>query len=272
MTDISPSPRLALITGASAGIGTSIARLYASKGFNLALVARREDRITKLAAELSAQFGMSAYAFACDLSVPDAPGEIMDMVENACGPVDILVNNAGYGIAKRYHETDWTDQAAFLQLMLTTPCEMTHRVLPGMRARGFGRIVNIASIAGLAPPASGHTLYAAVKAGLVRFSQSLNAENDGSGVHVTAVCPGMTYSEFHDVNGQRPKVSKLPGWMWQSAEAVALESWTASEANKAMHVTGRYNRLMWSAARLLPENMAFGIMKKRSAALGKDGR
>ena len=264
--------RLALITGASAGIGAAIAKEYAAKGCDLALTARRADRLDTLALEIQDAHGVKVDTFVSDLSRASASGDLLDKVEDACGAVDILVNNAGYGIAKRFHETEWRDQSAFLQLMLTTPCAMTHRLLPGMRQRGYGRIINIASIAGLAPPASGHTLYAAVKAGLVRFSQSLNAENEDSGVHVTAICPGMTMSEFHDVNGQRDKVSRLPRWMWQTAEDVARETHKASEANKAIHVTGRYNRLMWSTARLLPENLAFSIMKKRSAALGKDGR
>lgn len=266
------TPRLALVTGASSGIGEALARLYAEKGCDLALTARRAERLEALGRELADAHGVQVETFAADLSRPSAPGDVIDRVEDRCGAIDILVNNAGYGIAKRYVETEWAEQAGFLQLMLTTPCAMTHRVLPGMRARGYGRVVNIASIAGLAPPAAGHTLYAAVKAGLVRFSQSLNAENAGTGVHVTAVCPGMTYSEFHDVNGQRDKVRKLPGWMWQTSPAVAREAWRASEANKPMHVTGRTNRLMWSASRLLPESLAFAIMKGRSAALGKDGR
>ncbi len=122
--------------------------------------------------------------------------------------VDALVNNAGYGLLGAYAQTSWADQSAFLQVLLVSVCGLTHKVLPGMVERGFGRIVNVASLAGLAPGAAGHTLYAATKSFLVKFSQSLHLETQGAGVHVSALCPGFTYSEFHDVNGTCAQVSQ----------------------------------------------------------------
>src|SRR5690606_20127117 len=107
------------------------------------------------------------------------------------------------------------------QVMQTGVAELCHRFLPAMEAAGYGRILNIASLAGLVPASAGHTLYGPNKAWLIRFSETLALECRERGVHVTAICPGFTWSEFHDVNGMRGNVSKLPGYLWQDAESVA---------------------------------------------------
>ena len=264
--------RCALVTGASAGIGAAFARAYAQMGADVVLTARRSEPLAALAQELKDTYQVNALALPFDLSVPETPEQLIDAAVSELGAVDILVNNAGYGVAKRFHEVDWETHNAFLRVLLHAPCELAHRALPHMQKQNWGRIINIASIVALVPPASGHTLYACSKAGLLRFSQSLNAEQDGTNVKVTAVCPGLTWSEFHDVNGQREKVSKMPGYMWQTAEAVAKEGIRANEANKSRYITGRVNRMIFSMAQHLPEDIATGIMKRRSASLGKDGR
>ena len=204
--------RLALITGASAGIGAAFARIYASHGYDVALTARRLDRLEALAAEIRMRFGVEAYAISADLADPGGVDAVLAAVAAEGREIDALVNNAGYGLPGTFDKTSWADQSAFLQVMLTSVCEMTHKVLPGMVERRFGRIVNVASLAGLAPGSAGHTLYAATKSFLVKFSQSLHLENLANGVHASALCPGFTLSEFHDVNGTRAQVSQsLPG-------------------------------------------------------------
>jgi short-subunit dehydrogenase len=150
--------RLALVTGASAGIGAALARIYASHGYDVALTARRLDRLEALAAEIRLRFGVEAYPIAADLSDPAGVDTVLAGVEAQGRVVDALVNNAGYGLPGAYAQTSWADQSAFLQVMLTSVCGLTHKVLPGMVERGFGRIVNVASLAGLAPGAAGHTL------------------------------------------------------------------------------------------------------------------
>ena len=184
--------KLALVTGASAGIGAAFARALASHGYDVALTARRLDRLEKLAEEISLRYGVETLIVAADLSEPEAPGQILDFLTAHGRTVDVLVNNAGYGLPGTYAETRWEDQRAFIQVMMTAPAELAHRVLPGMMHRGFGRIVNVASLAGLLPGSAAHTLYGASKAFLVKFSQSLHLEAEAAGVHVTALCPGFT--------------------------------------------------------------------------------
>lgn len=254
--------RLALVTGASAGIGAAFARTLAARGWDLALTARRTERLQALARELHARHGARALVAPADLARPGGAQELLDQIAAAGGVVEALINNAGYGLASAYAETSWADQSAFLQVMVTAPCELAHKVLPGMIERRFGRIVNVASVAGLVPPAAGHTLYAASKSLLIRFSESLHLEAAPHGVHVTALCPGFTYSEFHDVNGTRQRVhAATQRWMWLQAEAVAEAGWRAVEANRPLAVPGLGYKLITAAARLVPERAALAFMR-----------
>ncbi|HYD46325.1 MAG TPA: SDR family oxidoreductase [Phenylobacterium sp.] len=259
-----PSARVALVTGASAGIGEAFARLYAAEGCDLVLTARREDRLRRLAAELGERFGVDAQVIAADLADPAAPAAIVEALRGR--PVDILVNNAGYGLPGVYAETRWADQQAFLQVLLTAVCELTHRLLPGMIARRYGRVINVASLAGLVPGGPGSTLYGATKSFLVGFSESLNIETAESGVHVTALCPGFTWSEFHDANGARERVNRnVPRWAWQDAEAVARAGMRAVEANRAVAVPGLANKAIALLARLTPDAWALALMRAQAA-------
>jgi hypothetical protein len=133
-----------------------------------------------------------------------------------------------------------------------------------MQQRGYGRIVNVASLAGLVPGTAGHTLYGASKAFLIKFSQSLALENAATGVHVCALCPGFTYSEFHDVTGTRGLVSKMPKWMWLSADAVVREGLDAVEHGDAVRVTGRVNRAIKALVKLIPDRLGLRLVQRRS--------
>jgi len=257
-----------LITGGSAGIGAAIAREYAGRGWNVALAARREAPMVALAEELKGM-GVETGVFVVDLFEEKTCRALFDQVVAQMGSVDGLVNNAGYGHPNSYLDSPWEAHARFNQLMLTAPCELTHIAAGPMVERGYGRIINVASLAGHMPGSRGHTLYAAVKSYLIKFSESLNAELSSAGVHVSALCPGFTYSEFHDVNGTREQVSKMPDFMWQTAEDVAAEAVEACERNKAVHVTGRANRLLAMLPRLLPAQMSRNIMARNSEKFRK---
>lgn len=246
--------KLALVTGASAGIGAAFARIFASHGYDVALTARRADRLERLGEEIRLRYGVETLALPADLSRPEASDEILAGLEAHGRTVDALVNNAGYSVTGAYANTAWEDQSAALQVMLIAVCEMSHKVLPRMRENRFGRIVNVASLAGLLPGAAGATLYAATKSFLIRFSQSLHLENAADGVHVTALCPGFTFSEFHDVNGSRERVSDAtPEWLWQGADEVAAVGYEAVEAGRVLAVPGAPNKAIAAAARLIPE-------------------
>lgn len=262
--------RLALITGASAGIGAAFARIYASHGYDVALTARRLDRLEALAAEIRLRFGVEAYAIAADLADPAGVDAVLAAITVEGRDVDALVNNAGYGLPGTYDQTSWADQSAFLQVMLTSVCGLTHKVLPGMVERRFGRVVNVASLAGLVPGAAGHTLYAATKSFLVKFSQSLHLENLSNGVHVSALCPGFTLSEFHDVNGTRAQVSQsLPAWMWLGADEVAAAGYEAAEANRPVCVTGAPNKAIAVLAKIIPDEWALALIANQGGKFRK---
>ena len=244
--------RVALITGASAGIGAAFAEVFAAEGFDVVLVARREDRLQALAARLRDAHGVTAHAVAADLAEPGASDRILAELAARGIHVDALVNNAGYGVPGAYLRSPWERHDAMLRVMVTSVTELTHRLLPPMLGKGYGRIINVASLAGLVPAPGGHTLYAATKAFLIKFSEALGHEVRGKGVHVTALCPGFTYSEFHDVTGTREQMKRLPSWLWMEAAAVAREGYDAVMAGVPVHVNGRVNRTIATLVKVAP--------------------
>jgi hypothetical protein len=264
MNTAATTSRWALVTGASAGIGAAFARELASRGASLVLTARREDRLAVLAAELLQCHGTRVECIAADLADPTAPEKLCSEIARRGIAVDTLINNAGYGLPGSFVSQPWPKHAEFIQVLMTAPCELAHLLLPGMQRRGHGRIVNIASLAGHIPGSAGHTLYGASKAFLIKFSQSLALENRRHGVNVCAVCPGFTYSEFHDVTGTRGVVSKMPKWMWLSAEEVARVGMDAVERGEVVYVTGRVNRLIKTLFKLLPDRFALRVIQKRA--------
>ncbi len=260
------SRRLCLVTGASAGIGAAFARVYAANDWDVALTARRGDRLEALAQDLTAAHGVEALTIAADLADPAAPAAIVERIHASGRDIDGLVNNAGYGLRGAFTSTAWEEQARFLQIMLQAPTELCHRVLPGMRARGFGRIINIASVMGHMNATAGSTLYGPVKHFLVRLAEGLHMENKPHGVHVTAVSPGFTLSEFHDVNGMREKVSSsLPSWAWQTADQVAKQGYAACEAGAAIRVTGALNKLAVGVNKLMPDPIGRAMVAKQAS-------
>lgn len=262
--------RLALVTGASAGIGAAFARLLAARGYDLALTARRADRLDALAAELRQGFGVTVLTAPADLAEAGAADGILDHVAQQGRHIDALVNNAGYGLPGAFADTRWEDQRDFLQVMVTAPTELAHKVVGGMVDRRFGRIVNVASLAGLVPGAAGHTLYGAAKSYLIKTSQSLHLETAPHGVHVSALCPGFTFSEFHDVNGTRAQVSgATPRWLWMDAGPVVAAGWRAVEANQAVCVPGAANKALAALAKLVPDDLALAIIARQSRRFRK---
>lgn len=266
------SRRLALVTGASSGIGAAFARVYARHGFELALTARRADRLHRLADDLRLRHGVESLVIPDDLADAGAPARILAQLEANGRVVDALINNAGYGVPGAYASTAWPQQNAFLHVQVMAACELTHKVLPGMTERGFGRVVNVASLVGLLAGAPGHTLYGAAKAFLVRFSQSLHLETQGSGVHVSVLCPGYTYSEFHDVTRTRRQVSdQTPPWMWLGADEVAEAGYEAAEANRPICVTGAPNKAIAALAKIVPDEWAMALMASQGARFRRTG-
>jgi short-subunit dehydrogenase len=258
----------ALVTGASAGIGAAFARELAARGHSLVLTARRADRLDAIADELRAKHRVEVTCIPCDLADPNAPQFLDEEVARRGLAVGTLVNNAGYGVTGTFLSKPWQTHADFIQVLMTAPAELCYRFLPGMRARGQGRIVNVASLAGLVPAPAGHTLYAASKAYLIKFSQALALENRAHGVNVCALCPGFTWSEFHDVTGTRAQMKGMPRWMWMAAEPVVRDALDAVERGEVVRVSGRINRGIKRLFQLLPDRLALRLIDQR----GKDFR
>jgi hypothetical protein len=194
---------------------------------------------------------------------------LVDGLERGGLAIDALVNNAGYAVAGRYRDTSWEAQRDFLQVLVGAPCELTHRLLPGMTRRGYGRILNVASVAGLLPGSASSTLYGGAKAMLIKASQSLHSEQKGTGVFVTALCPGLTISEFHDANGTRGPMSRVPSFMWLSAERVAEAGYRAAMKNEPICIPGAQYKLISTLVRLLPIDTAHRLGEVRSRLMGK---
>ena len=242
-----------MITGASSGIGAAFADVFAEQGFDLIVTARREDRLREVAERLTRAHGRNVHVIAGDLSRRDAAARLCEDIAGRGLTVDALVNNAGYGVPGTYVASTWERHDAMLNVMVMAMSELTYRLLPGMLERRYGRIINIASLAGLVPAPAGHTLYAATKSFAIKFSEALAHEGKPHGVHVTAVCPGFTLSEFHDVTGTRAQVSKLPSWMWMDSATVARQGFNAVMEGTPIYINGRANRAIAAFVRHLPQ-------------------
>jgi uncharacterized protein len=254
--------RTALITGASAGIGEAFADVFAAAGFDVVLVARREERLQALAERLRTTHGVRADTIVADLGNPYAADQLMAALTSRGLQIDALVNNAGYGVPGAYLRSSWETHDAMLRVMVTSVAELTYRLLPAMVERGYGRIINVASLAALVPAPGGHTLYAATKAFLIKFSEALGHEVRAKGVHVTALCPGFTYSEFHDVTGTREQMKQLPSWMWMDADTVARQGYDAVMQGVPIYVNGRINRTIAILVRVTPRWLIRAIEKR----------
>jgi short-subunit dehydrogenase len=264
MDENNKMPAVVLITGASAGIGSALAREYARRGNDLVLVARRKDRLEALAEELHSTHGVNCHCIGMDLSTPEAPAAIESELKQRQLEVEVLVNNAGYGVPGAYLSQPWQVHQGFLQIMVTTVAELGWRLVGPMRDRGHGRIINISSVAGHMPGTAGHTLYGAVKSWMIRFSESLSLEMEKHGVSVTAICPGFTLSEFHDVTGTREQVSRMPAYMWMTAEEVARQAVEAAERGDRVFINGRVNRFIAWMARYLPRGVVYRVLSRQS--------
>ncbi len=257
--------KLALVTGASAGMGAAFARAYAKRGLDVALVARRADRLEALAAELTAAHGIEAFAIPADLALFEGHAPVLAAVAERGRVVDVLVNNAGFSIAQSFAAVPWERQRDFLMTLIVTACGLTHGVIPGMVERGGGSIVNVASLAGFAPGAAGHSLYPGAKSLAIKFSQALDAELRAKGVRVTAVCPGFTLTEFATANGTQDLMDQAPRRFFQTAEAVVETAISANERGKVVVVPGWHNQLAAFLLRYLPEPLVVAIIQKGSA-------
>lgn len=248
-----------LITGASSGIGEAFARRLAADGFDLILVARREDRLRALAGELAAAHNVTADVVAADLGRADDIERVARTIQSSPDLV-LLINNAGFGTRGHFAEADLDRQIDMINVHVLAGVTLARAALPGMIGRGRGAIINVSSIAAFFPSAGGAT-YSATKAYLNNFSESLQSELTGTGVFVQALCPGFTTSEFHDTPEYTDfSREQVPAAMWLTAGQVVDESLAALGRGRVIVVPGRqYRGLMLTA------NSPFGGYIRRVA-------
>ena len=252
----------ALVTGASAGIGRAYCTALAAGGAHIVAVARRETRLHELAADLRARHGIEVTVLVADLSDRRAPQDIVAAL--AGKPIDILINNAGFGVPGKFLSSPWQVHADTLVVMQQAVAHLSYLLLPAMRERRRGLILNVASLAGFLPGTAGHTLYGAAKAWMITFSESLALEYGDEGVRVCAVCPGFTRSEFHDVTGTRAQVERMPRWLWLTAEEVVTQSLAAARRGDIVFVPGALNRLIAVIMRALPRGLALALSRRQA--------
>ena len=240
----------ALITGASAGLGLEFAKLFAADKHDLVLVARRKDRLDELATKLAADHQVKVEVIAADLMAADASDKILREVAERKLEIDFLVNNAGYGTTGRFVGSDVAKERGMIAVNVTALTELTRGVLPGMIARGRGRVLNISSTAAF-QPGPFMAVYYASKAYVSSFSEALVYELKGTGVTVTVSCPGPTLTEFSQVAGMEKSRLFAKGGAMSSVD-VATQAYRAMHAGKVMIVHGFMNALSAFSVRFSP--------------------
>lgn len=261
---MSESTACSLITGASSGIGAALARGLAAEGRPLVLVARRLERLTDLATCLLAAHGIRVEVIALDLATPEAAKQLLAELAARQLVVHTLVNNAGFGLRGGFQQATWPEVQRMLQLMVEVPTQLIQAMLPGMQAAQQGRILNVASLAGLIPGLPGSCLYSASKAYLIRLSQSLAAENRSLGIRVMVLCPGYVHTEFHAVLGVEERMRRLPALFWMESAQVADRALKALDGSRVVVVPGLINKVMAALAMSLPEPLAVGLSSRFS--------
>jgi short-subunit dehydrogenase len=263
-----PKPRpLAVVTGASSGIGAEFCKELARRGCDLILVARRASRLSQLAAELAEAYGIRADALAADLTKDEELAGVERRV-SAEENLEYLVNNAGFGTRGKFFETDRDSQDRMHRLHVLATLRLTHAALSGMVARGRGNIVNVSSVAAFWET-PGNASYCATKAWMNSFTEGLALELKaaGSPVKVQALCPGFTYTEFHDVMGVDRGV--IPGPLWMPAEAVVKASLRGLERGRAVVVPGVGYKFLVLLSGLVPRRLKRAMV---SVYAGRTGR
>ena len=220
----------ALVTGATAGIGESFTRLLASKGYNVALVARDEARLHERAAGLREKYGVQTFVLPADLSTNEGCRSVEDYISTY--EIEVLINNAGFGINKSFLVSDIVAEQQMFDVLVRTPMRLMHAILPKMKERNSGTLINVSSVAAWI---AGGT-YSASKSYLTVLTESLHTELAGTNIKVSALAPGFTRTEFHQRG--RMKMNALPNFMWLNADVLVAKAWADAQKGAAISVPG----------------------------------
>ena len=236
----------ALVTGATAGIGESFTRLLASKGFNIALVARDEARLHERAAALREKYGVQTFVLPADLATAQGCAAVEDYLKEF--DIEVLINNAGFGINKAFTASDLKAEQDLLDVLVRTPMRLMHVALPKMKERNSGTIINVSSVASFI---AGGT-YSASKSYLTVLSESLHTEVRDTNVKISALCPGFTRTEFHQRG--RMKMKGLPDFMWLDSDQLVAASWSDAQSGKAVSIPGWQYKILIALISLAPRS------------------
>ena len=248
-TEHDPAKPVALVTGASAGIGLSFVHELARRGFDLVLVARSADRLEEVAAQVRTEHGVAVEVLAVDLGHREELAQVEARLSDPSRPIDLLVNNAGFGLKQQFADNDLEDEQAMLDVLVVAVMRLSHAATRAMLERGFGGIVNVSSVAGYLPRGT----YGAAKAYVTRLSQWADATYRDRGVRTMALCPGFVRTEFHG----RMDVSRdsAPSWLWLDAEKLVREALDDFDAGKSLSVPDVRYKVIATAARLAPTGL-----------------
>lgn len=251
---------IALVTGATAGIGLAFVRRLAADGHDLVLVARDQQRLDAVADELRAAYGRQVETLSADLTDRTAMQRVADRLADASRPVDVLVNNAGFGLGRGFLATDVADEERLLEIHCRAVLVLTHAAARAMRERRSGTIINVSSVAGFAAMGT----YSAVKAWATTFSESVATQLAPYGVRVTAVCPGFVRTEFHGRGGM--DMSALPEWGWLDVDDLVAQALADVAKGRVISVPSkRFSGLVF-ALRHLPRAVVrkgSGVVQRR---------
>ncbi len=250
----------ALITGASAGLGAEFAVQLAQQGYDLLLAARRLDRLQTLADSIQHRKPVRIEVLSADLATDEGIQSVEQKIR-ACTNLSLLVNNAGFGLRGRFSTQPVEKHLAMIQVHVIASVRLTHAALPGMLSRQKGGIINVASMAAFLPLRN--STYSSTKAYLVNFSEALESELGRKGIHAQALCPGFTYTEFHDTQELKgfPR-SRLPRWLWLDADMVVRSSLNALGSGQVICIPGWQYKLVYLLTRGLITSTLIKLISK----------
>ncbi|MER6321121.1 SDR family NAD(P)-dependent oxidoreductase [Streptomyces coelicoflavus] len=252
----------ALITGSTAGLGAAFARRLAADGHDLVLVARDTKRLREQATELHDRHGIEAEVLTADLSTDAGIDAVAARLSDPRNPVDLLINNAGFGNKGRFLDVSMADELTMLKVHCEAVLRLTSAAVAGMRERGRGGVVNVASVAAFVPRGT----YGASKAWVVQFTQGVAKDLAGSGVRLMALAPGFVRTEFHQRAGMG--TDNIPNWMWLDADKVVAAALTDLSRGRSLSIPDpRYKTLM-GAAKLVPRGLLGGITSRTGRKYG----
>ena len=258
-----PRPReVALVTGASSGIGAELAGALARRGHDVVLVARRADRLDALAARLS-DGGVDVRVHACDLTDPDARDRLAAALVDRDRVVSVLCNAAGFGVPGHFAAAPGYDQIRLLRLNVEAMVDLCRRCVPAMVARGYGAVLNVCSLSSFVPW-PGMATYGASKAAALSFSQALHTEVRPDGVAVTAICPGFVRTEFIEVAGLTAAAAQAPTWIYEKPREIAEHGLRALARNRRVAVHSVMDGSAALALRVLPHRVPMTVLDRWS--------